>query len=305
MLICRWYRILSGPVRQDRRAPDGHTGPRLIGARSCVTSRAGGSWAERRGQDSCTWHRRRTGSCLSYRRGDGAVRVWSPTGVRLSSALLQAARMRMAWAERVVILGLARAPQPVRVAWIEKQQSPRFSVAPRPIEAIFSRAWPAGNSVGVVQGARKDASAMCRPAAGISRLHMFPLTTDGLSWPGRPRHQRFSTSCKLELLPLFLCSRRPHRSVPLDQTASGLRVRRRDKSKKPDHVHRRGCHPLPSRTPPGTGAFAARELYSPVTGRKGWGVEAGALCCCPRSLQRMSHSPDRFPCHPRRLPPRP
>jgi hypothetical protein len=72
---------------------------------------------------------------------------------------------------------------------------------------------------------------MCRP--GVSRLHMFPLKTDAFFspfWPGRPR-QCFSTSCKLEL-PLFLCYQRPHRSVPLDQPASGLRVRRRPKAKK-------------------------------------------------------------------------
>ena len=40
--------------------------------------------------------------------GEWAVRVSSPTGVRLSSALLQAKQMRMAWAEKVFILGLAR-----------------------------------------------------------------------------------------------------------------------------------------------------------------------------------------------------
>jgi hypothetical protein len=32
--------------------------------------------------------------------GECAARVWSPTGVRLSSALLQARRIRIAWAEK-------------------------------------------------------------------------------------------------------------------------------------------------------------------------------------------------------------
>lgn len=52
--------------------------------------------------------------------GGCAVRVWSPTGVRLSSALLQAKRIRMGWAEKGGHSWASSSPQPVRVAWVEK-----------------------------------------------------------------------------------------------------------------------------------------------------------------------------------------
>lgn len=136
---------------------------------------------------------------------------------------------------------------------------------------------------------------MCRP--GVSRLHMFPSRL--MSSPGpaaRPR-QCSSTLCKLEL-PFFSVSPMPPTGPyhwinppPASASVDG------PKAKKKDHVHRRGCHPLPSRTPPETGAVAARGVYSPVTGSLGWGVEglrpvstcpAGPRCCCPRSPANVS-----------------
>lgn len=44
---------------------------------------------------------------------------------------------------------------------------------------------------------------MCRP--GVSRLHMFPVTTDVFSWPGRPPRQSMFLNLMQAGATLVLC----------------------------------------------------------------------------------------------------